>query len=202
MSIKSIVSIIEDDFVLSQFLQKKINELEDFECVNTFITINEFIFSNSPADILLLDISLPGTNGVDGIPIILNKYPSLKIIMNSINDDIDTIYKTLQLGAIGYIDKQSFDDNIFDVLKTVEKDGAYMTPRIARKVIEGFKQPKMTQLSDREQDIVQGILDGYSYQQVADKYFITIDTVRSHIKNIYKKLSINSKAQLFKLFKF
>jgi DNA-binding NarL/FixJ family response regulator len=122
--------------------------------------------------------------------------------MNSINDDTDTIYKSLQLGAIGYIDKQSFDDNILDVLKTVEKDGAYMTPRIARKVIEGFKKPKMTQLSDREQDIVQGILDGYSYQQVADKYFITIDTVRSHIKNIYKKLCINSKAQLFKLFKF
>jgi DNA-binding NarL/FixJ family response regulator len=202
MSNKITVGIIEDDFVLSQFLQKKINEIDNFECINTYITINEFLFSNTTVDILLLDINLPGTNGVDGIPIILKKFPSIKIIMNSINDDIDTIFKSLQLGAIGYIDKQSFDDNIVEVLLAVEKDGAYMTSRIARKVIDGFKKPKMPQLSVREQEIVQGILDGFSYQQVADKYFITIDTVRSHIKNIYKKLSINSKAQLFKLFKF
>lgn len=196
------VGIIEDDFVLSRFLQKKINEVENFECSNTFITINEFLFSNEMVDILLLDINLPGTNGVEGLPIILKRYPKLKIIMNSINDDTETIYKSLQSGAIGYIDKQSFNDDILDVLKSVEKDGAYMTPKIARKVIEGFKKPKMPNLSDREQEIVQGILDGFSYQQIADKYFITIDTVRSHIKNIYKKLQINSKAQLFNLFKF
>ena len=197
MAIK--VGIIEDDFVLSRFLQKRINEIEKFECSNVYITINEFLFSNEIVDILLLDINLPGTNGVDGLPII---YPKLKIIMNSINDDTETIYKSLQSGAIGYIDKQSFNDDILDVLESVEKEGAYMTPKIARKVIEGFKKPKMPNLSDREQEIVQGILDGYSYQQIADKYFITIDTVRSHIKNIYKKLQINSKAQLFNLFKF
>lgn len=196
-----IVSIIEDDFTLSQLLQKKINKLDNFKCKNLFITVNEFLLTNEIADILLLDINLPGTNGIDAIPTLLNKYPNLIIVMNTIKDDVDTIYKALELGAIGYIDKQSFNDNILEVLETVENGGAYMTPKIARKIIESFKKPKMPNLTDREHDVVQGILDGYTYLQIADKYFITIDTVRSHIKNIYKKLSINSKAQLFKLYR-
>jgi len=196
-----IVAIIEDDFTLSQILKKKINQLESFKCNNTFITLSEFILTNEDTDILLLDINLPGTNGIDALPIILNKYPNLIIVMNTIKDDVDTIYKALQSGAIGYIDKQSFDDNILEVLQTVENGGAYMTPKIARKIIESFKKPKMPNLTDREHEIVQGILDGFTYLQIAEKYFITIDTVRSHIKNIYKKLSINSKAQLFKLFR-
>lgn len=196
-----IVAIIEDDFTLSQLLKKKINQLENFQCNHTFITVSEFILTNESTDILLLDINLPGTNGIDALPIILNKYPNLTIVMNTIKDDVDTIYKALESGAIGYIDKQSFDDNILEVLQTVQNGGAYMTPKIARKIIESFKKPKMPNLTDREHEIVQGILDGYTYLQIAEKYFITIDTVRSHIKNIYKKLSINSKAQLFKLFR-
>ncbi len=194
------VSIIEDDFTLAQFLQKKINELESYQCSKSFFTLNEFLLTNEPTDILLLDINLPGTNGIDAIPIILNKYPNIYIIMNSIKDDVDTIYKCLEFGALGYIDKQSFNDNIFEVLESVKNGGAYMTPKIARKIFTSFKKPKMPNLSSREQEVVNGILDGLTYLQIANKYFITIDTVRSHIKNIYKKLSINSKAQLFKLY--
>jgi DNA-binding NarL/FixJ family response regulator len=196
-----IVSIIEDDFTLSQILQRKINQLDSFQCNHTFITVNEFLLTNHSTDILLLDINLPGTNGLDAIPVILNKYPNLIIVMNTIKDDVETIYKSLESGAIGYIDKQSFDDNILEVLETVENGGAFMTPKIARKIIESFKKPKMPNLTEREHEVVQGILEGYTYMQIAEKYFITIDTVRSHIKNIYKKLSINSKAQLFKLYR-
>ncbi|MFN6245800.1 MAG: response regulator [Chitinophagaceae bacterium] len=194
------VAIIEDDFTLSQFLQKKIIQLENFNCSKTFFTVNEFLLTNEATDILLLDINLPGTNGIDAIPIILSKYPNVSIVMNTIKDDVDTIYKCLELGALGYIDKQSFNDNIAEVLETVKNGGAYMTPKIARKIINSFKKPKMPNLSSREQEVVNGILDGLTYLQIAEKYFITIDTVRSHIKNIYKKLSINSKAQLFKLY--
>lgn len=196
-----IVSIIEDDFTLSQILQRKINQLDSFKCNHTFITVNEFLLTNHTSDILLLDINLPGTNGLDAIPVILNKYPNLIIVMNTIKDDVETIYKSLESGAIGYIDKQSFDDNILEVLESVENGGAFMTPKIARKIIESFKKPKMPNLTEREHEVVQGILEGYTYMQIAEKYFITIDTVRSHIKNIYKKLSINSKAQLFKLYR-
>lgn len=196
------VIIIEDDFILANFLKNKINELDNFNCIYTFTTIKNFITNNVSSDILLLDINLPDMNGIDGLPIILKKYPTIDIVMNTIRDDADSIYKALQLGAVGYIDKQSFDDNISEVLDSVINGGAYMTPKIARKIIDGFKKPKMSNLSVRETEIVQGILDGYTYQQIGDIHFVSIDTVRTHIKNIYNKLQINSKAQLFNLFKF
>ena len=199
---KKNVVIIEDDFTLNAFLKNKINSLNNFNCFDSFCSINEFMANEILVDILLLDINLPGINGIDGIPIIIKKYPTIDIVMNTIRDDSESIYKALQLGAIGYIDKQSFEDNILNVLESLNNGGAYMTPKIARKIIDGFKKPILPKLTEREQNIVQGILDGFSYQQIGDKYFVSIDTVRTHIKSIYKKLQINSKAQLFKIFKF
>lgn len=194
------VAIIEDDFTLASLLKDKINHIEGYSCNKTYLDVESYLLENTELDILLLDINLPGINGVDAIVKILKKHPNLHIIMNTIMDDTQTIFKSLQNGAVGYIDKQSFDDNIQEVLETVANGGAYMTPKIARKVIDNFKKPKMPELSPRELVVVNGILEGFSYKKIADINFISIDTVRSHIKNIYKKLSINSKSQLFSLF--
>jgi DNA-binding NarL/FixJ family response regulator len=174
---------------------------QGYSCVDTFLEVESFLKAKIEIDILLLDINLPGINGVEAITGILQIYPNLQIIINTIMDDAQTIFQSLQNGAVGYIDKQSFDDNIAEVLATVANGGAYMTPKIARKVIDNFKKPKMPELSPRELVIVNGILEGLSYKLIADANFISIDTVRSHIKNIYKKLSINSKSQLFSMFK-
>jgi DNA-binding NarL/FixJ family response regulator len=123
--------------------------------------------------------------------------------MNSEIDDSDTIYHIMQKGAVGFIDKQSFNDDIFKVLKSIENGGAYMTPRVARKVMEFFSNNNkvMSPLSDREHEIANTILDGLSYKMIAEKMFISIDTVRSHIRNIYKKLNVKSKSELFNMFK-
>jgi DNA-binding NarL/FixJ family response regulator len=123
--------------------------------------------------------------------------------MNSEIDDSETIYHIMQKGAVGFIDKQSFNDDIFKVLKSIENGGAYMTPRVARKVMEFFSNNNkvMSPLSDREHEIANTILDGLSYKMIAEKMFISIDTVRSHIRNIYKKLNVNSKSELFNMFK-
>ena len=195
------VAIIEDDYALATMLIGSIDKIKGYACMNIFVDVESFLKDEVDIDILLLDINLPGINGVDAIGPILEKYPNLYIIMNTIMDDTQTIFQSLQNGAVGYIDKQSFDDNILEVLETVSNGGAYMTPKIARKVIENFKKPQMPELSSRELVIVNGILEGLSYKLIADANFISIDTVRSHIKNIYKKLSINSKSQLFNLFK-
>jgi DNA-binding NarL/FixJ family response regulator len=146
---------------------------------------------------------MPEMTGLDAIDKILAKLPNVSIIINSIKDDSETIFKALQKGAVGYIDKQSFDNSFIDVFKTVENGGAYMTPKIARKVMDFFsgKSKAMSTLSEREVEIANAILDGLSYKMIAEKLIISLDTVRSHIKNIYKKLSINSKSQLFNIFK-
>jgi len=135
------------------------------------------------------------------ITIILHKYPNSKIIICTSEYDLLMIEKSFELGVVGFLDKINFKSNIQELIDTINCYGVYIDPAIIKIITDSFKKFKIPSLTDREHEVVHGILEGYTYLQVAQKYFITIDTVRSHIKNIYKKLSINSKAQLFKLYR-
>jgi len=195
------IVIIEDDIHLAHLMQDNINAIEHMHCTHVFI--NPVLFLENPieADIYLLDIVMPEMNGLEAIERILKLYPDAIIVMNTIKDDSATIFKALQLGALGYVDKQSFEMNFKEVFTCIAAGGAYMTPKIARQVIGFFNQPrKITEtLTDREKDIVNGIIDGLSYKLIADRHGIAIDTVRMFIKKVYRKLSVNSKSELFKL---
>lgn len=195
------VVIIEDDVVLTHYLSSKINEIKNFEVLKTYLNPVLFLADNLQFDIILLDVMMPEMNGLDAIEPILLKYPDSLILMNTIKDDQETIFKALKKGALGFLDKQSFDINYEEVLNIITNGGAFMTPSIARKVIENFQSPTFTleSLSPREKEIADGILNGLSYKAVALAHGISIDTVRIHIKNIYRKLKINSKSQLFNL---
>ena len=195
------VVIIEDDRIISELLKNKINESDDFLVVNTYENPVLFLNDKIKFDIILLDIVMPEMNGLDAIDPILLKYPEALIVMNTIKDDQETIFTALKRGALGFIDKQSFEVNFEEVLQVVANGGAFMTPSIARKVVNNFQEPSssLEKLSPREKEIANGILKGLSYKLVAMEYGISIDTVRIHIKNIYRKLKINSKSQLFNL---
>lgn len=197
------VTIIEDNLITAEILRKQINSSEEYHCKNYYTNPLEFLRSNEQPDIVILDIMMPEMNGVDAIEQILKKQPDVSIIMNSEIDDSDTIYHIMQKGAVGFIDKHSFNVDIFKVLKSIENGGAYMTPRVARKVMEFFSGQKkvMEPLSDREHEIANTLLDGLSYKMIAEKMFISLDTVRSHVKNIYRKLKINSKIELHNILK-
>ncbi len=195
------IIIIEDDIHLAQLMQENINAIETLECKHVFLNPIDFLNNPIEADIYLLDIVMPEMNGLEAIDKILKLFPNSTIVMNTIKDDSETIFQALQLGASGYIDKQSFQRNFKEVFSSIENGGAYMTPKIARKVISFFNQPWniSEQLTDREKDIVNGILDGLSYKLIADRYEIAIDTVRMNVKKVYRKLNINSKSELFKM---
>ncbi len=201
MNPKYNVVIIEDDRIISEVLKNKINELASFSVVNTYENPMLFLTDNIKFDIILLDIVMPEMNGLDAIEPILLKFPEALIVINTIKNDQETIFTALKRGALGFIDKQSFEVNFEEVLQVVANGGAYMTPSIARKVVANFQEPtnSLEKLSPREKEIANGILKGLSYKSVAIAYGISIDTVRIHIKNIYRKLKINSKSQLFKL---
>lgn len=195
------IIIIEDDIHLARLMQESLNEIENMSCKQIFTNPLDFLNNPVEADIYLLDIVMPEMNGIEAIERILKLYPNASIVMNTIKDDSETIFKALQLGASGYIDKQSFEMNFKEVFESIENGGAYMTPKIARQVISFFNQPKniSEQLTEREKDVVNGILDGLSYKLIADRYSIAIDTVRMNVKRIYRKLEINSKSELFKM---
>lgn len=195
------IIIIEDDIHLARLMQESVNEIENMSCKQIFTNPLDFLNNPVEADIYLLDIVMPEMNGIEAIERILKLYPNASIVMNTIKDDSETIFKALQFGASGYIDKQSFEMNFKEVFESIENGGAYMTPKIARQVISFFNQPKniSEQLTEREKDVVNGILDGLSYKLIADRYSIAIDTVRMNVKRIYRKLEINSKSELFKM---
>lgn len=189
--------------IIAELVQKQINNQGEYFCEKYYLNPVEFLKSEDTCDIILLDIMMPEMSGIDAIDKILAKLPNVSIIINSIKDDSETIFKALQKGAVGYIDKQTFDNSFIDVFKSVENNGAYMTPKIARKVMDFFsgKKKMPDNLTEREVDVANAILEGLSYKMIGDKFGISLDTVRAHVKNIYKKLSINSKSQLFNIFK-
>lgn len=197
------IIILEDDFRIAQLMKEKIDELTDYHCDAIYTNPIDFFNNPKSAMIYLVDIIMPKMNGLDAIKKILSLYPESNVIINSIMEDSDTIFNAIQLGAIGYIDKQSFQMDYQEVFDAIKNDGAYMTPKIARKVMTHFqkKENELEKLTKREIEITNGILDGLSYKLVADRHSLSIDSVRSHIKNIYRKLNINSKSELFNKFK-
>ena len=195
------IIIIEDDIHLACLMQENINTNKNLDCQHIFTNPVEFLNNPVEADIYLLDIIMPEMDGLTAIEKIHKLYPNAIIIMNSIKDDTESIFKALQLGAIGYIDKQSFEINFKEVFESVANGGAYMTPKIARMLISFINKPRqiIEQLTEREKDIVNGIVDGLSYKLIADRHEIALDTVRMNVKKVYRKLSINSKSELFSI---
>ncbi len=198
------VAILEDDVVMGQILKARVNAIQDFQCDLLFENPVQFLSGTHEVDIALLDVSMPEMSGLEAIGPILHKYPDVSIIMNTILDDDDTIFEALKKGALGYLDKQTVNINLEEVLNTVAHGGAYMTPKIARRVFESFQTRRsegIESLSQREKNVVNGILEGLSYKMIAEKNDVSINTVRMHVKRIYRKLNINSKGELFRLTK-
>jgi DNA-binding NarL/FixJ family response regulator len=163
-------------------------------------SVEEF-FQDLPGDqmidVLLQDIGLPGVSGLEGIRAVKEKLPSTQVIMFSVYDDSNRIFKALCAGASGYLLKNTRLEDIKKSILSVHDGQAAMSPAIAKKVIAYF-QPKKPEspLTEKEQLVVQLLTDGLSYKMIAEKMQISINTVGTHIRNIYKKLQVNSKAEV------
>lgn len=150
------------------------------------------------ADILLMDIDMPGTNGIEGVRLAKMIKPSVSILMFTVFDDDKKIFDAICAGADGYLLKKTTPEKIIEALKDVQSGGAPMTPSIAKKVLHFF--PKKTAadtepLTDKEHQVLRRLVDGNSYKQIASVLSISIETVRTHIKHIYTKLHVRSMSQ-------
>ena len=151
-------------------------------------------------DVILMDIDMPGTNGIDAVAIVKAVSPGTQVIMLTVFDNEEKIFNAIRNGASGYLLKHTPPSEIIESIFDVNKGGSPMTANVARKVLQYFQsQPKAQKedynLSDRELQIVKGLVSGYSYKAIAAELFISIDTVRSHIRRIYEKLHVNSKTE-------
>lgn len=198
------LGIVEDEPLVLDTLEDYFNRQPEIELSLKASSMEIFLKNlqaNPQLDLVLLDINLPGMSGLEGIRFIKDQRPDVDILMLTASDDSDRVFKALCAGAVSYISKRTELPIIKEALLTVHRGGAYMSPAIARRVVEYFAPKKAEQddpLTPRQLQIAQGLVDGLSYKLIADRLTISVETVRDHIKKIYKKLQINSKAELIK----
>jgi len=197
------LGIVEDDSSIRQAFVHYFSRQAGFKIAFQSSSVEELLQllkEGYRADVLIMDIGLPGMSGIDGIKLAKQKIPETDIIVFSVFNDNKRIFEALCAGAVGYLLKSTPFDEIKSAVEVVRSGGSPMSPQIARKVVSYFSPAKITssepKLSDKEREIVVGLVDGLSYKLIADRLGITIETVRFHIKNIYRKLHVHSKAEV------
>lgn len=196
------IVIVEDDPVVFESLVTFFNTNKHTNVISAYTNAEDFInwFKryNTQEFILLLDIQLPGKTGIEALPHIKKISPKLDVIILTTFEETDMIFKALSAGACSYVSKRVSLKKIMDAVKVVALGGSYMSPAIARKIADFYAPKPSKTLTSRQHEIVKGIVNGKSYKMIAEDLYISLDTVRSHIKNIYSTLEINSKAELIK----
>ena len=199
------IAIIEDDEKIRHYLAEQIQ---------THITVSEFQeFANGetalqqltvhPVDIALFDVQLPGMSGIECIQKLKIIHPRMQMMVLTVYDNTDTIFDALKAGAASYILKNTPPEKIIESIHELYNGGSPISSQIARKVIEAFQLKEKTNdhfqtLSRREQEILEQLSKGFRYKEIADKLFISTDTVRTHIRHIYEKLQVNSRVEALK----
>ncbi len=197
MANKSInITIVEDNEVVKDGFALLINSMDGFKVVSTYTNCEEALkkVAKDNPDIILMDIELPGMNGIQGTQKIKLLYPDINVIVITVHDESDLVFQALCAGATGYITKDTDYSKLLEAIEEVHRGGAPMSGNIARMVVESFQKSQASPLSVRETEVLELLSKGKSYSVIADQLFIHKETVKSHIKNIYYKLQVKSKA--------
>lgn len=194
--------IYEDNPQLREGLTMLINGSDGFEVLSAFKNCNNIedeVRAFKP-DVILMDIDMPGTNGIEGLKRIREIDTDVKILMLTVFDDNKNVFDAISNGANGYVLKKTPPARLLEYIQEAQTGGAPMTSSIATQVLKMFsslnnEKGEDYDLSEREKQVLQLLVNGYSYKMIASEMFIAIDTVRSHIKKIYEKLHVNSKSE-------
>lgn len=199
------VSIVEDNKRLRESLSILIDGSEGFRCLSSFPNAEEAIkrLPSAWPDVLLMDINLPEMSGIECVAKLKEMRPTLQVIMLTAYLENDKIFQSLLAGATGYLIKQTSPTEILEAIADVHRGGAPMSSDIARKVVEYVQQSKpstgpveeTTSLSKREHEILTYLSKGYQYKEIADVLSLSVSTVRTHLRSVYKKLHARSRTE-------
>ncbi len=197
-----LVALVEDDTPLRASLAGILQRAPNCRCVGAFASAEEALreIPNLSPQVVLMDINLPGMDGVQCVRRLAEVIPKAQILMLTVHEDTDTIFESLSAGAAGYLLKPVRAAELLAAVQDVYAGGAPMTSNIARKVVQSFKRAapesdESKQLSPRERDVLDYLVKGYSYKEVGDQMKISYSTVHTHIEHIYHKLHVQSRAQ-------
>ena len=199
------IAIIDDDLEIRDGLWWMLNQTEGFICTGKYENCSNAKndLDKNPTDVLLMDIGLPDMTGIECVKAIKNEYPKIEILMLTIYNDDEKIFQSIKAGAIGYILKKTPTEKIIASIKEAFQGGAPMSPEVARRVIDYFKENPLSKisskLSEREIQILESLIDGLSYKAIGEKLFLSVHTVRFHLHNIYEKLHVKSRAEAVSL---
>lgn len=202
MNIK--VAIAEDIDDIRNGLQLIINSTDGYEC-NCICANGKEAIENIPAyqpHVVLMDINMPYINGVEAVQILKEKIPSTQFLMCTVYDEDEHIFESLKAGATGYILKKTPPAKLLEAINEIHQGGSPMSSTIARKVMTSFAQHKVRQpiddLTDREKEILHQLARGMQYKAIAIQLHLSVETIRTHIRNIYEKLQVHTKAEAIK----
>jgi DNA-binding NarL/FixJ family response regulator len=193
------VVIVEDNKEIREGLQLLIDGSDGFACAQTFATGEEALkkLPGLCPDVVLMDINLPGINGIEAVRRLKSQCSDTQFIMSTVYEDDESIFESLKAGASGYLLKKTAPAKILDSIIEVYHGGSPMSGQIARKVIASFQQKDSIDgsqlLTQREKEILKSLAKGLRYKEIASEFNIGIETVRSHARNIYEKLQVQSR---------
>jgi len=195
------VSIVEDDTGLRENLVRLLNQSREFRCLAAYASAEAALqgIPGSKPDITLMDINLPGMSGVECVQQLHAIEPSLRIVMLTVYENPEQVFKALTAGAIGYLLKQRSSADLLDAIRDAHQGGSPMSSQIARKVVQffqtGIPAGEAGELSPREREVLSRLAQGYLIKEIADSLGISFVTTRTYIRRIYEKLHVHSRAQ-------
>lgn len=196
------VAIVEDNKTTREGLKEIINLSSEYRCVSTCATAEEALrlLPGLQPEIVLMDIQLPNMSGIECVAKLKELLPATQVIMVTVYEDPDRIFRALRAGASGYLLKRSTAEQVLEALREVQHGGAPMSGEIARKVIGYFRtqetvNAQLEKLSPREQEVLELVVHGFANKEIADRMGVTLEAIRWHLKHIYHKLHVHSRTE-------
>lgn len=196
------VALVEDNGQIREGLATLINGSTGYSCVAACSTAEDGLrlLTEARPDVVLMDINLPGMSGIEAVPRLKEILPDAQIMMLTVYEDDEKIFRSLVAGATGYILKRTPPAELLEAIHTLHSGGSPMTDQIARRVVEAFQtlgssRVATENLSDRESEILASVAKGYRDKEVAERLFLSPETVRTHLRNIYRKLHVRTRTE-------